>query len=156
MIPPLEFVDYISNIERFSHAKIVEIKSEKKWSVALLGDEIHLHLIHYKTVEEGKIAWYRREKRINLSQAYYILVETDGYSYEDLQRFDNLPYRHKVALTHKAYPEIKCAFQIKGYEKIGAVTDSYRFQPILPFRMYDQFNWYKFLDGKNIHKRKQS
>ncbi len=27
-------------------------------------------------------------------------------------------------------------------------------QPILPFRMYDQFNWYKFLDGKNIHKRK--
>lgn len=110
-----------------------------------MGGKIHINLIHYHSVEEAKAAWHRREERINKNRCFFILVETDGCTYEDLKRFDNLPLKHKVALKHKSYPDIKCAFKISGYEEMGAVTDSYRFHSMLPLRKYDQFNWMKFL-----------
>lgn len=81
---------------------------------------------------------------------YFILIETDGCTYEDLVRFDNLPYQNKVALTHIPYPQISCAFCIKGYEHRKEVTDSYRFHKILPMRKYDQFKWQRFLKQKTI------
>lgn len=145
MIPPTDYIEYISHMDEYTGIDMVSIDCDKSWPVALYGEKIHIHFIHYHSVEEGKKAWYRREKRISKEKRFYILVETDGCSYEDLKRFDNLPFKHKVALVHKSYPDIKCAFKINGYEKIGAVTDSYRFHPILPVRKYDQFNWMKFL-----------
>lgn len=144
MIPPADYIEYISHLEQYVNAEMVEIPSDKSWPIALYGGKIQLHLIHYKSVEEAQIAWSRREKRINKNKCYYILVETDGCCYDDLKRFDNLPFRNKIALTHREYPDIKCAYKINGYEHIGAVTDSYRFHPILPIRKYDQFNWIKF------------
>lgn len=148
MIPPSEFITYISDIKHYTGAPITTFKNDQKWPVALLDGKIHLHLIHYRTTEEGIEAWRRREMRINKSKMYFILVETDGCTYKDLKAFDTLPHKFKVALTHKPYPDIKCAFCIKGYEKTGAVTDSYRFHRVLPLRQYDQFNWMKFLKQK--------
>lgn len=145
MIPPTDYIEYISHMDKYTNVDMISIDSDKSWPVALYGGKIHIHLIHYHSVEEGKRAWLRREERINKEKRFYILVETDGCSYEDLKRFDNLPFKHKVALVHKSYPDIKCAFKINGYERIGAVTDSYRFHPMLPTRKYDQFNWMRFL-----------
>lgn len=149
MIPPSDFIEYISNLEYYKEKSIKPIESEHKWPVAILGEKIHLHLIHYKTVKDGAIAWKRRERRINKDKAYFILIETDGCTYEDLLRFDKLPYTNKVALTHIPYPEIKCSYCIKGYEHKNGVDDSYRFKSILPMRIYDQFNWFKFLKQRN-------
>lgn len=145
MIPPSEFILYIKELPKYQNAPITAIASDKAWPIALLDGEIHLNLIHYPSVIDAAVAWRRREKRINQSRMYFILVETDGCTYEDLKAFDALPYKFKVALTHKPYPNIKCAYCIKGYENTGAVTDSYRFHKILPLRQYDQFNWMKFL-----------
>ena len=141
MIPPADYIDYISHMAEYTNAEMREVESEKEWPVALLGGKIHIHLIHYPSVAAGSEAWHRREQRINSDRCYYVLVETDGCTYNDLKRFDNLPFKHKVALVHKSYPDIKCAFKINGYEQIGAVTDSYCFHPLLPLRKYDQFNW---------------
>ncbi len=112
----------------------------------MLNNSIHINFIHYKTFQDGVDAWIRRTARINRNKMFFILEKTDGCTYEDLLRFDNLSYPNKVVLTHKPYPDIKCAFQIKGYEKQGSVTDSYRYYKILPKRFYDQFNWSKFLN----------
>lgn len=147
MIPPTEFITYISNLKSFAGTTIVPVVSDKKWPVAILGGKVHLNLIHYKSVDEAVEAWRRREKRINWNpdKQYFILVETDGCTYEDLQAFDNLPYNHKVALTHKEYPEIKCHFVLKGYEKNCAVVNCHNFHKIIPTRRYDEFNWHSFL-----------
>lgn len=150
MMPPADFVDYISHQAEYAGAEMREVESNREWPVALLGGKIHVHLIHYPSVEAGEEAWHRRERRINPHRSYYVLVETDGCTYDDLRRFDNLPFAHKVALTHRDYPEIKCAYKIKGYERKGAVTDSYRFHPLLPLRKYDQFNWMKFLKQQSL------
>lgn len=149
MITPPQFVEYIENLKFNTYkTEIDNISGSKDWPEGLLNGRIGINFIHYATFEEGVEAWIRRSARINFNRMYFILVETDGCKYEDLQRFDNLEYPHKVALVHKPYPNIKCAFQIKGYEKIGAVTDSYKYYKILPIRYYDQFNWTEFLNQK--------
>ena len=149
MIPPADFIDYISNLEDYVNATIEPIESEHKWPVGTIGGKIYINFIHYKSLEEGIKAWRRREKRINKDKMYLILVETDGCTYEDLERFDKLPYPNKVALTHIPYPQIKCSFCVKGYMDKDGVYDSYRFHKILPLRQYDQFSWFKFFKHKN-------
>ncbi len=144
-MPPSDYIDYISNLDDYRDAAWEQLESDKPWPVAMLGGKIRINLIHYKTSQAGEEAWRRRTDRINKNRMCFVLVETDGCTHDDLLRFDALPYRHKVALTHKPYPDIKCAFVIKGYERIGAVTDSYRFHRFWPTRKYDQFNWMKFL-----------
>lgn len=146
MIPPADFIEYVSNLDEFNGKDIIQIKEGvDNWPKGLLGNKVHIHFIHYKTFEDGVIAWNRRACRINKDKMFFILVETDGCSYDDLKNFDNLPYLNKIALTHKHYPDIKCSFKIKGFEKKGAVIDSYRYYKFLPKRYYDQFNWIKFL-----------
>ena len=144
MIPPHDFIEYISNLDKYINAKIEPIKYEATYPVALLGGKVHIHFIHYKTIEDATNAWKRREARINIKKSFFILVETDGCTYEDLIRFNNLPYLNKIALTHKQYPKIDCSHYIKGYENKSGVIDAYRFHKILPLRKYDQYNWLKF------------
>lgn len=150
MIPPSDFIEYISKLDDYLNAPIKPIKSNHTWPVVLLREKVCVHLIHYKTVKEGTEAWRRRENRINKNRMYFILVETDGCTYENLECFDHLPYKNKVALTHKPYPQIKCSYCIKGYENENGVSDAYRFHKILPLRKYDQFNWMRFFKQTNI------
>lgn len=76
MIPPSDFIEYIANLEYYTNAPIEPTKSDQSWPIALLGGKVHIHLIHYKTVEEGVLAWRRRETRINAKRMYFVLIET--------------------------------------------------------------------------------
>lgn len=66
-----------------------------------VGGGIKIHFLHYETFAEANESWIRRSKRISWENNYFILVERDGCTYEDLLRFDKLPFKHKVALVHK-------------------------------------------------------
>lgn len=149
MIPPADYIDYISALERHIGADIYAIDSDRPYPVALMNG-IHIYFIHYQNIEQAKEAWRRREKRINRNKMFFILVECDGCTIKDLERFDALSYRNKVALTHREYPQIKCAYHIKGYENREELTGLYLFRRILPLRFYDRFNWLKFLKRGKI------
>lgn len=66
--------------------------------------------LHYTNFVEAANAWYRRVKRINWNNIYFVLVERDGCTYQNLKEFDELPFKHKVALVHRPYDDIQCAF----------------------------------------------
>lgn len=150
MIPPSDFVNYISDLDTYTGAEIELISTDRQYPVCLLGNAIHLHMIHYNNFEEAVDAWRRREKRINRERLFFILVEQDGCTVKDLERFDRLPFRNKIALTHKPYPEIKSAFYIKGYENSSGLTGLYHFHKLLPLRIYDRFDWMRFLKREGI------
>lgn len=150
---PQDFIEYISDLEKYRDAPIVPIESDRPYPLAVLGGRILLHLMHYETAKEGIEAWRRREQRINYDKMFFILVETDGCTHEDLEHFDRLDYPNKVALTHKPYPDIKCSYHIKGFEQRGELYRAYHFHPWLPKRTYDQFDWIKFLQGRGFKQR---
>lgn len=115
MIPPSDFIEYIEHLDKYSiEMDFEDISGAKEWPEGLLNNNIHINFVHYKTFQDGVNAWKRRVKRINKKKMFFILVETDGCTYEDLLRFDNLSNPNKIALTYKPYSNIKCAFQINN------------------------------------------
>ena len=63
--------------------------------------------MHYKSYEEACKKWSERVDRMDVDNMYIILVETHSSTYEDLMQFDKLPFRNKIILAHKEYPNIK-------------------------------------------------
>lgn len=75
-----------------------------------------------------------------------ILVETVTCSYSDLERFDKLPYKNKIALVHKEYPDIRCSKVINGFDGKNMHGEILSYTSFFGRRMYDQVNWFDFLE----------
>ena len=143
-IPANEFVSIVSDINQINNE--ITLKGNNGYPIGLLSGKYSLHFIHYKTFAEAVDCWRRRSKRVNYDHPYMILVETSTCSYQDLEKFDSLPYKNKIALVHKKYPQIRCAKVINGYDcqsKNGGILN---YTSILGKRMYDQVDWVSFLE----------
>lgn len=112
----------------------------------MLERKYHLHFIHYDTFESAVNKWKKRCARMDLENAYCILVETVSCKYEDLVAFDNLPFKHKIILVHKEYPELIHSQVIKGFDGKNLHGDILRFTDFFGSRMYDQVDWIRFLE----------
>lgn len=145
-IYPKDYLAMLENLEQNIYAPIEDITGNSPYPVGLLAGSIHLYFQHYKSFDEAVECWRRRAPRLNMKNLFVVMIERDGCSYEDLKRFDALPYKNKLALTHKPYDDIVCARVISGYSdkgEVGTITDSYG---RLGRRLYDRFNWIEFLN----------
>lgn len=61
--------------------------------------DIEIRFNHYKTFEEAVEKWEERKRRINWDNLYVMAIDGDNCSEESLQRFDALPYKHKVQVS---------------------------------------------------------
>lgn len=122
-----------------------------KCPFAMIGD-IRYKFTHYKTEEEALESWNRRKQRLNLDNSFYIMTEKQGCTIEMMREFDALPYKNKVILTHKPYPEIKCAHYIKGFEEYNhcLVVSDYVKGQIFGRRYYDDFDFVKWLNDNYV------
>ena len=148
-IPFPDYTKFLQNLRHYVWAEIEDITSSlSTCPIGLVGGEIKVYFLHYKTFDDAKEAWCRRRERIDWENLYVVLVERDGCTADDLKEFDSLPYPNKIAFTHKKYPFIKSSFCIKGYEgklELGNIMDYTG-----PFgkRVYDQFNWVRFFNQR--------
>lgn len=145
-IRPKDYIELLSDIRRYMQSDIEDITFENKYPVGLLGGKIRIDFLHYSSFAEAVASWKRRAARIDYSHVYAVLVERDGCTYEDLQRFDRLPLVHKVALVHKHYPDIKSSFVINYLGEDGLLGQIIDFQGNFGKRYYDQFDWKHFLE----------
>lgn len=144
-ITPKDYITFLRKLDGFQDCPIVDITGSNNYPIGLLDKTIQIHFMHYSSFEEAKEKWTERYKRINFSNLYIILIEKDGCTINDLIEFDNLPYKNKIAITHKDYPHIKCAKKISGYEnchEVGLITD---FNGFFGKRHYDRIDWASFL-----------
>lgn len=119
---------------------------ETEYPICLLGD-LELHFLHYKTFAEAKEKWESRVKRINKENLFVMWSFFDSTDVELLARFDELPFKNKVAFTEKEFPEYNSAFCIDGYENgLGVLT---LFDGLKGKRKIDRFDYVKwFNEGK--------
>ena len=67
--------------------------------------------------------------------------------YGILERFEQLPFKHKVAFTDRAYPEMKSVFQLKGYDcRNGKNGNVYATQKLNGMRYIDQFDYVEWIN----------
>ncbi|HZJ78890.1 MAG TPA: DUF1919 domain-containing protein [Clostridia bacterium] len=147
---PSDFIKYAKNIKHYMSCDLAFIeKKEIDYPVALL-DDIEIFFHHYKNKEEAKEKWIERTSRINLEDLFFLLVEKDGCTYEDLEEFDKLPYKNMVAFTHKMYPYICASFHIRGFENKGEVEKPYTFKSKRTYkREYDDFDFIGWFNAEN-------
>lgn len=82
--------------------------------------------------------------------SHVILVQQNGCTEELLKKFDELPYKHKLALTACPMPEIKCSYHISGSEQPnGDVMDLSKYKGKFTGRRWiDDYDYVGFLNMK--------
>lgn len=142
---PKDFIELCKNLKYYLDLPLTEDKSIKRGYPVGILDGIQLHFQHYQTFDEAEAKWNRRKARIDFDNLYFILVERDGCTPEDIAIFNNLTCEKKLVLTARNYPEIHTTFQLKTFRKSLEVGDCMRFVPNrIGFRhmyLFDFIGW---------------
>ena len=124
--------------------------------VARLGD-LYYRFTHYQMPEEKiRTIWNKRKARINWDNIFVILCEKKGCTLEQMKAFEALPYKQKLILTCRYYPELKYGFHIKGFEEIGYIDNLLKDVPgLFPTskKYYDQFDFVTWFNTGKIQKQ---
>ena len=142
-----DYIKFVENLDTYLQKSLVEVQSDRGYPVAKL-DDITIYFMHYSTFDEAQKTWEKRALRINKDNLYVILVQQNGCTEELLKRFDNLPYKHKLALTAKPMQNIGCAYCIPcSAQPNGDVMDLCRYKGKFSGRRWiDDFDYVEFLN----------
>ena len=146
-LSPQDFLRYLQNMDFYRTQPLTFVQTEKSYPVGKLAD-LEIHFMHYHSEQEAKAKWEERLKRLNLDNLFIMMTDRDSCTEQDLQDFDQLPFKHKVVFTHKPYPEIKSSFYIKGFEKRGQVGNLFEFSGWNGRKYYDQFDYVSWFNQK--------
>lgn len=146
-IPTNHYIEILNDIASLNEYPIQNItKQDGAYPVGLLNNKWELHFMHYKSFEEAVAKWTQRIKRMDIENMYVICVETHSATYEDMVNFDKLPFKNKITITHKSYPEIKSSVTIKNYDGLNINGEILKPSNKWGMRLYDQINWTDFLN----------
>lgn len=145
-IPTPDFVKFLYNIDYYLKQEIVQIYKEGiNYPVGKL-DDIEIHFMHYKNIDEAKEKWYERSKRINYDNLYILMVDDNRCTEETIESFERLPFKNKVFLTNKHYKNSTTAFYVKGFEKKEYIDDISLYKNIFGKKYYDYFDYVWWLN----------
>ena len=145
-IPTNHYIEILQNIHLLKTYSFEDITPcNSSYPIGLLAGKWVVHFMHYKSFEEAVSKWNERTSRMDLNNMYVILVETHSCTCEDMVRFDKLPFKNKIIVAHKSYPEIRSAVAIKNYDGLNKNGEIFRPYKIWGGCLYNQINWVKFL-----------
>jgi uncharacterized protein (DUF1919 family) len=92
------------------------------WPIAMLGEDVEVHFLHYRSEDESRRAWDAGCERLNLKRiAVKFSADKDGATQEHIERFAALPFERKLLISRQSLPEIACAVQTPDFVINGAV-----------------------------------
>lgn len=100
-----EYIEFLENFEFYLKCDMEDggmaDPDNGGGAIGILNGKIKLHGIHYSSFEELRDKWMERRERVNFDNLFIIGVYRDGCNDELVERFCNLPFDHKVFLSHK-------------------------------------------------------
>lgn len=142
-----DFLELCENLEYYMKADMEEIRSDYAYPMALLGNRIKLHLVHYENYESARQMWMRRRQRIHWDNLYLIMVDRDGCNEGVASRFDKLIFPNKVLLSYKNYLGVDCCVVIPNTEEEGQIRDLCQYQSrYRGKRWLDEWDYVNFLN----------
>ena len=136
-----DYVKFISNLDYYKLQELEFIETKEKYPVAKL-DDITVYFMHYESKEEAKTKWTERFERVNKDNMFFMLHQREKCTDKALEAFDRLPYKNKVALTCKPYPNLGSYYCIANHETDGYLDHLYLFKsPFSWKKYYDDFDY---------------
>lgn len=144
-----DYIKFLEKLDYYLSQTLVEVQSDKDYPVAKL-DDITIYFMHYSSFDEAKTTWKKRAARIEKDNLYVIFVQQNGCTEQILRKFDDLPYKHKLALTAKPMPEIQCSYCIPNtMQRNGDVIDLCKYKGKLTGKRWvDEYDYVGFLNKK--------
>ena len=121
-----DYIKALENWQDFLGTEIVEDTTEIKpypIGVGYLG--IKVHFLHYAMFDEAIEKWNRRKVRVKADNIAF-MFDYAGGDMSLLERFDRLPFEHKVVFTADKCPNIKSAVCLKGYKNYCRLCRLYK------------------------------
>lgn len=146
-----DFVQFAENLAWYLEQPLYRIEDASvSCPVGILGD-VKIYFGHYDSWEQAARKWRLHSRLVDLNNLFFIGSEKDGCTYETLERFERLPYKNKVVLTKRAYPEFPSSFYIHGFEQQEELGNLIAFRRGIRIRRYiDEFDYVSFLNGEGI------
>jgi uncharacterized protein (DUF1919 family) len=125
-ILPSEFIELCETFEISMQLPLKEIKQTNfDFPVGSIG-QIRIYFMHYKDFDSAHAAWNRRKSRINYDFIGFILVDRDGCTSDDKERFLKLNTSNKVILSSRVLTKMKGIYRLryyKNHEDIGNILE---------------------------------
>lgn len=149
------YIKLIRNLDHYLKSEITFVKKSKypdnpnqnisppKYPIGLLGDDIEIHFVHYKSEMEVRTKWERRKKRMNKRNLFFIFTDRDFCTQLLIEEFDKLPHSYKICFTAQNYPQIKSTIWLPEYQNENQVHDLYHEFGVLK----RHFNFVTWLNG---------
>ena len=149
-----DFILFASDLKYYINCKLVEYHDKnidyplgKLVSKDKKHKDIILHFNHYKTFNEAKEKWEIRSKRINFNNICVIMeFYDDTYDDELLYEFQKIPYKNKIAITHKHY-DIDNTFMVNCYENNMPRGKLFEINKNTGKRNLDAFDYVEFINN---------
>lgn len=131
------FIKMLNNLKHYMNETPIFISQSKyeeaneyrndnyKYPIGLLGGDVEIQFLHYKSEEEALTKWEERKKRINWDNLYIACTDRDLMTLELMKEFDALDYPNKVIFTAKKYAKIQSAVKLQSYKNDMEVGDLY-------------------------------
>jgi uncharacterized protein (DUF1919 family) len=132
------FLRFLGNIEGYlrsplrfvaetRYAALGRIRSQRAaqnglWPIAVLGDDVEVHFLHFRTEDESRRSWDAGCERLHLKRiAVKFSADKDGATQDHIERFAAMPFARKLLLSRQSLPGIACAVRTPNYVVNGAV-----------------------------------
>lgn len=149
-IVPNDFVKFLGNLDYYLKQEIVKTTSDLPYPVGKL-DDIKIFFKHYRNIEEAKQKWNVRKQRINYNNLYVMMTDRWCLSYNNLKKFDNLPFKHKICFTARPYPEFSSCVYVKEKSSnghVGIITDIISLTGKRLYQYAENFDYIKWLNQR--------
>lgn len=150
-LTPEDFIIALENWDEFISCPISEINTDYQYPVGQVvigGVKIKIHFMHYPDFSTALKKWNERKKRMVTAVDKIGFMLTNWEEDESLlQRFENLPFKHKVAFADKSFPYLKSVFTLKGFEDNIGSKNIYATYRITGERYIDQFDYVSFINS---------
>lgn len=113
-----DFLTAMENLDEFLSTPIkADVESEKPYPVGIGYGKTKIHFMHYPDFETANKKWEDRKKRIDRGNMAVMLCDIcpdDDHKSQlrIIERFDKLPFAHKIIFTDNPYPDYSSAIYL--------------------------------------------
>ena len=154
-IAPNDYIHMLQNLNYYLSPNVsIEFMENAEYPIGVLGGNVKIHFLHYKSNEEAYQKWKLRSSRINWGNLFIIFSDRNDCTLQNLIDFDKLPYENKVVFTHISYPEISSAQKIRGFESERQVGILLEYKSKWTWKKYyDCFDYVSWFNSGKIENK---
>lgn len=146
-----DFIKICENPDYYFSIKMLYLGMDENGEFIGKIDDVTVHFGHTSSYEEALKKWeigcksYFRAKKKDNYEICIIQNDRNGFNDTLIDRFNNLPYSHKIIFVHKKDNSLHDAFYMQGEDNKSYVDVMTQFENKLSIRRrYDRFDFCKW------------